>query len=128
MTERRPPGGFGRRCVKVNAMSQAKLIKLLLRGVYTCEQLAEKTGLHYVTVLQYTRELWLAGAAYIDHWEKDSRGRDNVKVYRVGIGSDAKRTRLTSAERQARSRAKQKAVALLHMTARPIYESHAGVF
>lgn len=57
-----PPLNKGRRIVKINAMSQVKLIALMLDGVYTCEQLAEGTGLHYVTVLQYTRELHRAKA------------------------------------------------------------------
>lgn len=94
---------------KINAIAQAQLIKLLLEGVYTCEQLAEETGLHYVTVLQYTRELHRFGAAHISTWEKDSRGRDIIKVYKLGAGKDAKREKLTGAERQARTREKRKA-------------------
>lgn len=95
-----------RRVVKINRFTQARLIKLLLEGVYTCEQLAEETGLHYVTVLDYTRELHRAGAAHISSWEKDSRGRDVIKVYKLGAGRDAKREKLTAAERQARYRDK----------------------
>lgn len=104
-----PPKNKGRRIVKINAMSQAKLIEAMLDGVYTCEQLAEETGLHYVTVLQYARELHRAKAAHISSWEKDSRGRDVIKVYRIGRGKDAKREKMTAAQRQARARAKKKA-------------------
>lgn len=46
---------------KVNAMSQAQLIKLLLDGDRTCAELADESGLHYVTVLEYCRELHKAG-------------------------------------------------------------------
>jgi transcriptional regulator with XRE-family HTH domain len=94
---------------KLNAITQAQLIKLLLDGIYTCEQLAEETGLHFVTVLQYTRELHRFGAAHISSWEKDSRGRDIIKVYKIGIGKDAKREKLTGAERQERVREKRRA-------------------
>ena len=104
-----PPKNKGRRIVKINAMSQAKLIEAMLDGVYTCEQLAEETGLHYVTVLQYARELHRAKAAHISSWEKDSRGRDVIKVYRIGRGKDAKREKMTAAQRQARHREKKKA-------------------
>lgn len=97
---------------KINAITQAQLIKLLLEGIYTCQQLADETGLHYVTVLQYTRELHRFGAAHIAHWEKDSRGRDVLKVYKLGNGKDAKRQKLSGAERQARTRQKRKAVEL----------------
>lgn len=101
-----------RRVVKINAISQAKLIALMLEGIYTCRELAEETGLHYVTVLQYTRELHRAGAAHIARWDKDERGRDNLKIYQVGQGKDARRQRLTAAQRQARHRAKKKLYAM----------------
>ncbi len=90
--------------VKINALTQARLIRLLLDGAYTCSELAEETGLHYVTVLEYTRELHRAGAAHICMYEKDSRGRDALKVYKLGVGRDAKRSKLTQVERSARRR------------------------
>jgi predicted ArsR family transcriptional regulator len=112
-----PPLNKGRRVIKINALTQAKLIALMLEGVYTCEQLAEETGLHYVTVLQYARELHRAGAAHISSWEKDSRGRDVIKVYQIGKGPDAKREKLTSAQRQARYRNRKRALAMCQMVA-----------
>lgn len=106
-----------RRIIKINAFTQARLIKLLLEGIYTCEQLAEETGLHYVTVLQYTRELHRAGAAHIASWEKDCRNRDIIKVYKLGEGRDARRQKLTAVQRQANYRAKMKHIDLLQRTA-----------
>lgn len=96
----------------MGAILQAQLIKLMFDGTYNCTQLAEETGLHYVTVLQYTRELHRAGAAHISSWEKDIRGRDVIKVYKLGPGKDAKREKLTGAERQARHREKRNAMRL----------------
>ena len=104
-----PPSNKGKRIIKINALTQAKLIEAMLDGVYNCMELAEMTGLHYVTVLQYTRELHRAKAAHISSWDKDSRGRDVVKIYRIGRGKDAKREKLTAAQRQARTREKKKA-------------------
>lgn len=104
-----PPKNKGRRIVKINAFTQARLIEAMLDGVYNCQELAEITGLHYVTVLHYTRELHRAKAAHISGWDKDSRGRDVVKIYRIGRGKDAKREKLTGAQRQARTREKKKA-------------------
>ena len=103
--------------VKINAISQAHLIKLMLEGTYTCAELAEQTGLHYVTVLHYTRELHRAGAAHICMWEKDARGRDLLKVYKIGAGVDAKRKRMTSAERQKRYRDRMKQGLVNHVLA-----------
>jgi len=104
-----PPKNKGKRIVKINALTQAKLIEAMLDGVYNCQELAEITGLHYVTVLQYTRELHRAKAAHICQWDKDGRGRDVVKIYRIGRGKDAKREKLTAVQRQARHREKKKA-------------------
>ena len=102
-----------KRMIKLNAILQAQLIKLLLDGTYTCQELADMTGLHYVTVLQYTRELHRAGAAHIAGWEKDSRGRDLAKIYKLGEGTDKRRQKKTQAERQIAYRAKKKQLKLI---------------
>jgi hypothetical protein len=49
-------------------------------------------------------------------WEKDSRGRDLLKVYKLGQGKDAKRRRMTSAERQRKYREKKKHAEMLQVT------------
>lgn len=111
-----PPSTKGMRIRKINAFTQAQLIKLLLDGDLNCQELAEETGLHYVTVLEYTRELHRVGAAFIHHYEKDSRDRDAIKVYKLGKGKDAKRFKLTSAQRQERVRKRKRMAALLNLT------------
>lgn len=108
-----PPNQKGKRQIKINAITQAQLIKLLLEGTYTCAELAEMTGLHYVTVCQYTRELHRAGAAHISGWEKDRRGCDVAKIYKLGEGTDKRRQKKTQAERQIAYRAKKKQLKLI---------------
>jgi hypothetical protein len=93
---------------KVNALSYAQLIKYMLEGGYTCAELAELTGLHYVTVLHYTRELYKAGAAHITEWRQDTRGKASVRVYTLGRGRDVKRTPKTPAQRQALARERKR--------------------
>ena len=110
-----PPNQKGKRMIKINAITQAHLIKLLLEGTYTCQELANETGLHYVTVLQYTRELHRAGAAHISGWEKDPRGRDLAKIYKLGEGNDKRRHRKSDAEKQVAYRAKKKQIKLMEM-------------
>ena len=107
-----PPKGS--RVVRINAILQAQLIKLLLEGTYSCQELADMTGLCYDVVLRYTRELHRAGAAHIGSWNKDSRGRDAIKVYKLGEGRDARKQVLTDRERSALYRVKKKQIALLH--------------
>jgi predicted ArsR family transcriptional regulator len=104
-----------KRMIKINAILQAQLIKLLLEGTYTCAELAEQTGLHYVTVLQYTRELHRVGAAHIAEWEKDWRGRDLSKIYKLGAGKDKPRHKFTQAQRQVAYRIKKKQMKLMEM-------------
>ncbi len=101
--------------IKINAILQAQLIKLLLEGTYTCQELADMTGLHYVTVCQYTRELHRAGAAHISGWEKDNRGRDLAKIYKLGEGKDKPRQKKTQAERQIAYRAKKKQIKIMEL-------------
>lgn len=98
----------GKTLRKMNAFTQGVLIELMLDGLYDCHELAERTGLHYVTVQGYCRELHRAGACFIDHWDIDTRGRDSIKIYKIGRGTDAKRRKLTPAQRQARTRAGRK--------------------
>lgn len=95
-----PPNNRNRRVVKVNAITQAQLIELMLDGELNAKELAAETGLHYVTVLQYVRELRRAKAAYVCRWEPDSRGKHTVAVVKIGRGKDAPRVRLTPAQRQ----------------------------
>jgi len=109
----RVPRTKGKRIIKVNAISFAKMVELMLDGTYDCMELAEMTGLHYVTVLQYTRELHRAGACHISSWGKDDRGRDLRKIYQIGKGKDAKRQSLSRNEIAARYRAKRKHVDML---------------
>jgi predicted ArsR family transcriptional regulator len=117
---------------KINAIAQTKepssasCVRILHMldsfGDMSCAELADMaTGLHYVTVLQYTRELYRAGAAHIARFEADDRGRHIVKIYKIGRAKDAKRVRLTSAQRQARRRERLAAVAspLLQLGAQP---------
>jgi predicted ArsR family transcriptional regulator len=99
-----------RNLVKINALTQAKLIEAMLDGTMSVSELAEHTGLHLVTVQRYTKELHRAGAAHIVQWEKDVRGRDSIRIFKIGRGRDATRNKLTQAERQARSRQKRKAI------------------
>ena len=113
MTKPRPPCSRGKPVIKVNAMSQAHLVKLLWENeTMSCAALAEESGLAYVTVLQYTRELHRVGAAHISVYLPDTRGHDMVKVYKLGPGIDAKRFALTNAEVKRASRARKKAAAL----------------
>lgn len=101
--------------MKVNPYFYAKLVKLMMEGTYTCQELAETTGLAYSTVLSYAKALHKEKVAHIAMWEKDSRGRDVIKIYKLGEGKDAKRQKMPRTEVYKRYRDKQKHKALLRM-------------
>lgn len=100
-----------RKQVKVGAITYAHLIKNMMHGDMNCRELADETGLHYVTVLQYTRELHAVGAAHISRFDADAQGRHNIKVYKLGQGKDAKRVRMTAVQRRARYLERRKSLA-----------------
>ena len=97
----------GRKVVKVNAMSYAKLLRLLWDGGYTMQELANETGLHVMTVSDYTKAMHKEGVLHIAGYAPDSRGRVTCRVYKLGPGKDAKRTTPTKAERMAKYRERQ---------------------
>ena len=99
--------------IKVGAISYAQLIKHMLEGTYSCKELAEITGLHYVTVLQYTREMHAAKACHISSWDKDARGCDSIRVYKLGKGVDAKRQIKSASQTKAEYRARQAQIRLM---------------
>jgi hypothetical protein len=105
--------------IKMNAICYAQMCAAMIEGDMTCEELAQETGLHIVTVYQYARELHRFGAAHIARYLPDVRGRHLIKVYKLGPGRDAKRVRMSHAERQQRTREKRKAMMnpLLRMAA-----------
>lgn len=115
-----PPSNKGRTIMKMSAILQAHLIKMLCDGPCTIQEIADETGLHYMTVQVYLRELRKAGAAHIAAWEKDARGRDVIKVYALGPGKDAKRQKMTGAERQAACRARRLQRSTLYGVATPV--------
>lgn len=105
-----PPNNKGRKLSKVNALAFAHLVKYLNEASYSCAELAEMTGLHYVTVLDHTRTMHKVGALHICAWHPDSRGRHLIKIYAIGERRDAKRPKKTPAERQAAYRTKQQQI------------------
>lgn len=98
-----------RQLVKVNALAYAHLIKALVDGAHTVNELADICGLKPLTVYHYCRELHRVKAVHISDYAPDARGYYTAKVYMLGEGKDAKKTRNAStAVRMQRSRARKK--------------------
>ncbi|MGI9150452.1 MAG: hypothetical protein ACR2IX_02930 [Limnohabitans sp.] len=78
-----------RRGHKVNAMTFSIMCKLLMEGTRTCKELAEDTGLHVLTVYDWTREMHRQGIIHICMWEGE--GRASMRIFMFGVGKDAAR-------------------------------------
>jgi predicted ArsR family transcriptional regulator len=90
--------------VKVNAMSYAKMIALLLDEDHSKREIAKKTGLHYLTACEYMTELHKAGAIYVADFRTDRLGRRTTKAYRIGSKPDAEAKPMTGSEKARRYR------------------------
>lgn len=82
------PERKGKPQAKINALTFAKLMAALLEGDYTLRELAEETGLHYVSVLRYCRALRRENVVHVAGWRPDARGNMTMVVYRVGNRAD----------------------------------------
>ena len=117
---RRKPGS--RRGHKVNAMTFSIMVKLLYEGTRTCYELAEETGLHQLTIYDWTREMHRQGVIHICMWEGE--GRSSMRIFKMGPGKDAPRPVKTRAQSYAEYKARQNARKLLHRMAGEIPPRH----
>jgi hypothetical protein len=103
--------------MKVGAFTYAQLLKAMVPGDLSFQELADATGLHYMTVIEYVREMRKAGVAHVAGWQEDCNGRMNLKCVKLGPCKDVPCPKLTKCERSARYRAKKRAAGLLAITA-----------
>lgn len=96
--------------VKVNAMSYAKMIALLLEEDHSKREVATKTGLHYLTVCEYMAELHKARAIYVADFRTDRLGRRTTKTYRIGSKPDAKAAPMSGSEKSRRYRKRRESL------------------
>ncbi len=109
---------------KINALSLALLVKALLDGPHNQHELAAETGLHVITIRRYVKAMEQVKALHICAWDRDPNGRAIVPVYKMGPGKKAPRVKMTPAQRQAKRRAKKKALKTNALFAGPIEVTH----
>lgn len=110
---RRKPGS--RRANKVNALTFSIMCRLLMDGTRTCRELAEETGLHVMTVYDWTAMMHKQGVIHICMWEGE--GRASTRIFMFGAGKDAPRPIKQRSLTHAEYRARKKAEKLLQMMA-----------
>lgn len=104
-----------RRAHKVNAMTFAILCKLMMDGTRTCYELAADSGLHIMTVYDWTATLHKHGVIHICMWEGE--GRSSMRIFKFGPGVDVPRPIKPRSVVSAQHRAKRKAAQLLQRMA-----------
>ncbi len=93
--------------IKMSEILYARMIRMLLDGC-TAYDIANETGLHVITTQSYLRALHKEKAVHIVGWVKNTRGVDTTHIYKIGIGSDKPRSKMTRAEIAKRYRFKQR--------------------
>lgn len=109
------PTTKGKKITKVGALTLTNLLANLMHGDMTCRELAEETGLHYSTVLSYTRAMHKGGVLHITRWEKCSDGRCKIKIYKFGKSKDAAKPLVPRIEQRKRYKEKMKQKELIQM-------------
>lgn len=104
---------------RINALSQALVIKHLMKGDSSCREIAEDVGMAYTSVQEYCRALRRQGLLYVVRYDPDMRGRRVMPVYKLGYGADATLTPMTGAQRQLLCRRRRKQAALLGLLHQP---------
>jgi len=98
--------------VKINQEAYFIAFKLLLAGETTITSLQNATGLHRVTLLEFTKCLRKHKIIYICDWEPDSLGRDAFAVFKLGAKKDVPRYKTSGKERTRKYREKKKLAAM----------------
>lgn len=101
---------------KVNQTAYALIFKELLEGPISAHEAAELTGLYVQTTNNLFKCFKRHKIVFISSWEVDNLGRDRIPVYQIGNKPDKKRRAMTSAERSARYKAKQRSLNLINLT------------
>ena len=95
-----------RKPTKPGALSLAKVVRALLDGPCSVPELKIASGLSTGTLHAYMRALRKEHAVHICAWEKDSTGRESLRVFKLGPGTDVLRSKKSKAQiaRECRKR------------------------
>lgn len=105
--------------VRLGALSMAKITRALLDGPCSINELKLVSGLNISTLHEYMRALRKEGVVHICGWERDSTGRESLRVFKLGNDKDAPRAKKSKAL-IARECRKRKQDAKLAMSFGPI--------
>ena len=105
------------RYAKVNASALARMMKMLMDDEVSSRELAEKTGLSYITILRYIAALHKERVVHIVEFRRDRLGRPCERVFALGNAKDVKRVPKSPLEMKRESRARLKQIRMNQMLA-----------
>lgn len=96
------------RRVHANTVAICAMLKVMYEGA-TRQEMVEASGLHYKTVYRWMYTMRRANLIHIEGYEKDKRGCNDVPVFRLGDGKDAKPpTPVSNAQKSAKYRKRKR--------------------
>lgn len=97
------------RVVKLNAMVNSRLMRCLLEGGYSYQDLSEESGLSITSIRVYVKYLRREGICYRCGWGETEvfRGR-KPELWKLGEGKDAPYPKASNSIRSKRWRQRQK--------------------
>ena len=69
--------------IRINALTLAKILRMLWDGPQTIGDMIEETGMHDCTIRNHLKALRRENLVYVCGWRMDSRGVPQVAVYRL---------------------------------------------
>lgn len=125
-----PPNNAGGTRVTVGYYNVwARVLKVMLDGTFSLKEIAAKTSIDYETLRPLINELRKNGVVYIESWRRDTKNRQSIAVYQLGIGVDAKkRPARTGVERTRAYKQRQRAAdedKLFKPTGKPLVRDSA---
>lgn len=111
---RLPPGSHQMPKVRIGAILQAKVLRLLVDGPHSVLELEGESGVHEKTLRGYLKELHAQKLVYVHDWLPNSRGTRDTRMWHWGPGKrDAPRPKVSQAVRTANYRARLKVHGML---------------
>ena len=103
----------------ISAFSYAKMIKAIIEGPATVEEICEESGYSKPTVRAYLKALKKERLIYVAEWQEGPNGRVNTPSYGWGDKRDVVRPVRSKNERMRRTRRRNRDAALLGIARAP---------
>jgi hypothetical protein len=97
-----------KKATRLGSLSVAKVMRALLEGPCTAQELHEVSGLHIHTIHEYMRAMRKEKILHICAWEEETAGRESFRVYKLGGGVDVPRRKKSKNQVMQELRARKK--------------------